>query len=446
MAIKSATEPFDTTSPIGRFVFQLLASIAELERETITERMIMGKRRVVADGKYAGGRVPIGYEVNSDGYIVSSAHVIPELGITETEMVLDLFTRIAGGSTLLIEAQRLNALGIQPRSRYGRNRKKGAAEASTYVQTSTWTPSVIWTIITNPAYKGAAVLKSKQGTVDRPSPAIVDSVLWDAAQATLSKNRLQSTRNAKYVYLLRGLIVCTSCGRHFTGLSERTRLDGSVPRRYRCNAQIPGNRPDPATRCTAKTVNADWLEDFIWQDCRAFIENPGDALADAQRQLRERLEQTTGTEGRRRELLGQIAEKDGERERVLTMYRRGRITITEAETEMDAIARETATLREMMEALRAQEALAAAQEAHLSDATTMLLKLRERIEDIEAEADSTVKRQIIELLVSRIAVETEGAGRERTATVTVTYRFSGPQRIGIASPMQSSCPQRRGRS
>ena len=34
VAISSATEPFDTRTSIGRFVFQLLGSIAELERET----------------------------------------------------------------------------------------------------------------------------------------------------------------------------------------------------------------------------------------------------------------------------------------------------------------------------------------------------------------------------------------------------------------------------
>src|SRR5215216_2034445 len=38
VAIRSGTEPFDTASPIGRFLFSLLASMAELERATIAER------------------------------------------------------------------------------------------------------------------------------------------------------------------------------------------------------------------------------------------------------------------------------------------------------------------------------------------------------------------------------------------------------------------------
>jgi site-specific DNA recombinase len=45
VTIHSATEPFDTATPIGRFVFQLLGSLAELERSTITERMALGRDR-----------------------------------------------------------------------------------------------------------------------------------------------------------------------------------------------------------------------------------------------------------------------------------------------------------------------------------------------------------------------------------------------------------------
>jgi site-specific DNA recombinase len=112
VAIRSATEPFDTSSPIGRFVFQLLASIAELERETITERMSMAKGRAAADGKYTGGPIPCGYDLDAEGRLVPSARLVESLNITEAALVRDLFRRIAEGSTLVAECQRLNALGV----------------------------------------------------------------------------------------------------------------------------------------------------------------------------------------------------------------------------------------------------------------------------------------------------------------------------------------------
>ena len=43
IALKSATEGFNTETPTGRMILTLLASFATLERETILERMWQGK-------------------------------------------------------------------------------------------------------------------------------------------------------------------------------------------------------------------------------------------------------------------------------------------------------------------------------------------------------------------------------------------------------------------
>lgn len=44
----------DTTTPAGRFTFQILAAVAELEKELIRERVIAGVRRAQAAGKHCG--------------------------------------------------------------------------------------------------------------------------------------------------------------------------------------------------------------------------------------------------------------------------------------------------------------------------------------------------------------------------------------------------------
>src|SRR5919107_5150135 len=38
VSLRSGTEPIDTSTPSGRLIFQMLASFAEYERETIRER------------------------------------------------------------------------------------------------------------------------------------------------------------------------------------------------------------------------------------------------------------------------------------------------------------------------------------------------------------------------------------------------------------------------
>jgi len=75
VSIRSATEPFDTSSPIGSFLFQLLASLAELEKSTISERTSRGRDRVAAQGKWTGGPIPFGYDLDGTGHLVASARV-----------------------------------------------------------------------------------------------------------------------------------------------------------------------------------------------------------------------------------------------------------------------------------------------------------------------------------------------------------------------------------
>jgi len=50
----SVSQNIDTTSPAGRFYFQLLGAVAEFERELIRERVKLGLKRVRQEGKILG--------------------------------------------------------------------------------------------------------------------------------------------------------------------------------------------------------------------------------------------------------------------------------------------------------------------------------------------------------------------------------------------------------
>jgi len=53
---RSMTDGFDTSTPSGRLLFHILASVAEMERELIKERTIAGLAAARAKGGYSGGR------------------------------------------------------------------------------------------------------------------------------------------------------------------------------------------------------------------------------------------------------------------------------------------------------------------------------------------------------------------------------------------------------
>ena len=87
VTIRSATEPFDTSTPIGTFLFQLLGSLAELDRAQVLEQLARGRNRVVRNGKWTNGPLPFGYTIDSERCLVASARWVEALGLTEAEVV-----------------------------------------------------------------------------------------------------------------------------------------------------------------------------------------------------------------------------------------------------------------------------------------------------------------------------------------------------------------------
>ena len=68
VSLRSATEPIDTSNPSGRLIFQMLASFAEYERETIRERTRAGLHRAYRGGKHFGA-APYGYRADDQGLL-----------------------------------------------------------------------------------------------------------------------------------------------------------------------------------------------------------------------------------------------------------------------------------------------------------------------------------------------------------------------------------------
>ena len=63
---RSATEPFDTGTPAGRMMVQMLGVFAEFERALIVERITAGLERKAARGGWCGGQRPFGLNIAAD--------------------------------------------------------------------------------------------------------------------------------------------------------------------------------------------------------------------------------------------------------------------------------------------------------------------------------------------------------------------------------------------
>jgi DNA invertase Pin-like site-specific DNA recombinase len=127
VALRSGREPIDSSNPSGRLIFQMLASFAEYERETIRERTQAGQRRAFTNGRQMGA-IPYGYDIAQD----NSFMVVEE----EARVVRQSIANIAAGATLYSEAKRLNDEGEpSPGHKYrGKPRKHGTGWGRTTIR------------------------------------------------------------------------------------------------------------------------------------------------------------------------------------------------------------------------------------------------------------------------------------------------------------------------
>lgn len=128
--IISATEPFDTSTPIGEFMITMMGSLAKMEREVIIERIKLGQQARAKEGKWKGGIPPLGYNYNGDTGKL-------EINKDEVDVVKIIFEKYLGLGTLSTVQNCLESKGI--------NTRKGNKH---------WHIKVIRKILSNETYTG----------------------------------------------------------------------------------------------------------------------------------------------------------------------------------------------------------------------------------------------------------------------------------------------------
>ena len=232
---RSATEPFDTTSPAGRLFVQMLGAFAEFEREVIIDRVINGMERKAAKGEWTHGPRPYGYQVDRNTH-----RLVPHP--QEQHVVKEIFTLYAEtrlGTRAI--AQQLNAQGKRTR------------------KNKPWSGLTIGRMLNNRLYLGEVVFRDI--TTPGAHPALVEPNLFEQCQAILTaRGEAHSQRAASNSdYHLTGLITCPICGNKYIGTAATGKL-----RRYRYYTCFARTRYGPAG-CTAARIDADLLDRAVQQ-------------------------------------------------------------------------------------------------------------------------------------------------------------------------------------
>lgn len=108
VVVRSVTEPIDTSTPMGRTIFAVLAGMAEQERQAITERTFAGRKVKAGQGGFAGGATPYGYRRDRDGGLV--------IDEAEAAIVRRVFALRQEGRPYAMIARQLNAEGLRTRA------------------------------------------------------------------------------------------------------------------------------------------------------------------------------------------------------------------------------------------------------------------------------------------------------------------------------------------
>jgi site-specific DNA recombinase len=241
VAFRSATEPFDTSTPGGRMFVQMLGVFAEFERATIVERVIAGMERKAATGGWPGGYRPFGYEPDPETGLL----VVKEDEAPLVPVIFDLYANKRMGSRAV--AQWLN--------RRGHRTKAGRP----------WGHTAVLTVLTNRAYVGEIFFRGRYHPA--PHPRLVDAKLFETAQAVLESRgedmALRRTNGSEY--LLTGLLVCQKCGKRFIGASAK----GNA---YKYAYYVCFSRHRYGTQeCDQDRLRADELEDRVVESLLATL-------------------------------------------------------------------------------------------------------------------------------------------------------------------------------
>jgi site-specific DNA recombinase len=242
IGFKSATEPFDTTTPFGKAALGMMAVFAQLERETIVERVKMAKKEAAKQGRFGGGGVPYGFTYD----VVTKRLKINEIQATVVHKIFEWY--LTGKYGFQVIADMLNE-------------KKFAPALS-----STWHRDSIKKILTNPFYAGYV---HRQGDIyPGQHDAIVPVSDWEAVQKAIAE-RYVALPTKDTLNLLSGLIYCGECGARMRFKTNQYRDPKDketvrwIKKYYVCYSQMGEKRMGKDPNCKVGFKQAETVNSYV---------------------------------------------------------------------------------------------------------------------------------------------------------------------------------------
>ncbi len=310
----SINDNFDTHTSTGRAMLTMTMVFAQLERETIAERIRDNMLYLARDGRWLGGTTPLGYmsketvgSVTLDGK-TRRARML-EIVDEEAKTVKLIFTKfleyksLTKTETYMIQHDILTKKEI-PFSRFAiKNILRNpvyliadeqawnyfTAEDATIYSDKDQFDSIHGMMIYNKTNqqpnksKGINDIKDWVIAVGKHN-GIIKGRDWVEAQKLLNQNKSKSYRKPKSnIALLSGLLICGNCGSFMRPkLTQRRNKDGDLIYDYLCELKEKSKRQ----KCDMKRPNGNELDRLVCEEIKKITSDNSDFMKHLKRGLR----------------------------------------------------------------------------------------------------------------------------------------------------------------
>ncbi|WP_139251853.1 recombinase family protein [Gracilibacillus kekensis] len=265
IAFRSYSEKYETETPTGKLQFNMMAVIAEFERDNIAENVKMGMIARAKEGSWNGGRV-LGYDsikVPTDNHKKTLTKlVVNEKEASTVRRIFQLYTEGNGYKSIT------NTLNKE-----GHVTKKG----------NMFSISGIKTILTNPVYVGYIRYNVRRDWSEKrrnninPDPVIekgkhdpiIDDTTWQKVQSIMRTRAKRPNRVHSGEFPLTGIMKCPACGAGMVlGRTTNRKKDGTkrVLEYYVCGAW----KNKGTAACRSNGIRTAYADEYVFNKIAQF--------------------------------------------------------------------------------------------------------------------------------------------------------------------------------